>query len=60
MRMFSLEKSKEDKVMHAVNFISKCRFVLATQVFAVSVTQKSLDYFVLTLRIHQLQVYKNS
>ena len=44
--------------MHAVNS-SKCRFVLAAQVFAVSVTQKGLDYFVITLlRIDQLQAYR--
>ena len=53
------EKSKENKVLHAVNS-SKCRFVLAAQLFAVSVTQKGLDYFVITLRIDQLEAYKNS
>ena len=40
--------------MHAVNS-SKCRFVLAAQVLAVYVTQKCLDYFVITPRIDQLQ-----
>ena len=40
--------------MHAVNS-SKCQFVLAAQAFALSVTQKSLDYFVITLRIDQLR-----
>ena len=41
--------------MHAVNS-SKCQFLLDAQVFAVSVTQKGLDYFVITLlRIDQLQ-----
>ena len=53
------EKSKENKVLHGVNS-SKCRFVIAAQVFAESVTQKGLDYFVMTLRIDQLQAYKNS
>ena len=32
----------------------------SVQVFALSVNQKGLDYFVITLRIHQLQAYKNS
>ena len=53
------EKRKENKVLPAVN-LRKCQFVLAAQVFAVSVTQKSLDYFVITLRTDQLQAYKNS
>ena len=35
---FLEEKSKENKVLHAVN-LSKCRFVLAAQMF-LSVTQK--------------------
>ena len=42
------EKSRENNVLHAVNS-SKCRFVLA-----VSMTQKGLDYFDITLRIDQL------
>ena len=50
------DKIKENKVMHAVNS-SNCRFVLEAQVFAVSVAQKVLDYFVITLRINQLEVY---
>ena len=52
------EKSRENKVLHAVNS-SKCRFVLAAQVFSVSVTQNSLDYFVIALRTDQLRAYKN-
>ena len=54
-------KEQREKVLHVVNS-SKCQFVLAVQVFAVCVcvTQKGLDYFVITLRIDQLQAYKNS
>ena len=47
----------DNKVMHAHS--RKCRFVLAAQVFPVSVTQKGLNYFVITLRIDQLQACKN-
>ena len=50
------EKIKGNKIIHAVNS-RKCRFVLAAQVFAVSVTQKGFDYFVITL-IDQMQAYK--
>ena len=58
--MFSNKKKiKDNEVMHSVNS-RKCRFVLAAQVFAVSVTKKDLDYFVITLRIDPLQAYKNS
>ena len=52
------EKSRENKVLHAVNSV-QCRFVLAVQVFSVSVTQNSSDYFVIALRIDQLRAYKN-
>ena len=57
------DKDKENKVLHAVNS-SKCRFVLAAQVFwgvfAVSVTKKCLDYYVITPRVDQLQACRNS
>ena len=53
------EKSKENKGMHAMS-LRKCRFLLAVQMFAVSVTQKGLDYFVLILRIDQLQAHSDS
>ena len=55
----SLRENKTVKILDAVNS-SKFRCVLAAKMFAVSVTQKGLDYFVLTLRTDQLQAYKNS
>ena len=54
-----IERECSRREMHAVN-LSKCWFVLEAQMFAVSVTQKGLDYFVITLRIDQLQAYKSS
>ena len=51
------EKSKENKVMHAASELGKMSMCTcsAAQVFVVSVTQKSLEYFVMTLIIDQLQ-----
>ena len=47
------EKSKKNKALHSMNS-SKCQFVFAAQVFAVYITQKGLDYLVITKKINQL------